>query len=281
MIWNRLLYGTRAALGLNPAGRRLTVFPDDVFIVSYPRSGNTWIRFLMGNLLNPDDPVTFANVESRVPEIYLFSDRDLRGLARPRILKSHEYFDPRYKRTIYIVRDPRDVAVSLYHYSLKRNHVPAAYPVDEFIPRFVNGEFFEYCGTWEEHVLSWKATRKNKPGSLFLKYEDLLANPEKELTAIASALEIEAVSAKVALAVELSSAGRMQNLEKKHASEWKLTKSTRQDIPFVRQAKSGGWRSELSANSVRAIEQAWGTTMKELGYDPVVNAAAHRELVKG
>jgi hypothetical protein len=118
MTWNHLQHGIRAVLGKNPAGRRLTVFPDDVFIVSYPRSGNTWIRFLVGNLLDSDDPITFANVESRVHEIYFFSDQQLRALARPRILKSHEYFDPRYRRTIDIVRDPRDVAVSLYYYSM-------------------------------------------------------------------------------------------------------------------------------------------------------------------
>ena len=51
------------ALGRNPAGRSLTVFPNDIFLVSYPRSGNTWIRFLVGNLLNTSDPITFANVE--------------------------------------------------------------------------------------------------------------------------------------------------------------------------------------------------------------------------
>src|SRR5881397_1861057 len=99
------------ATGRVIAGRRLTVFPDDVFIVSYPRSGNTWTRFLVGNLVYQDEPVTFANIESRIPEIYLFPDRVLRSLPRPRMLKSHECFDPRYQRVIYIVRDPRDVVV--------------------------------------------------------------------------------------------------------------------------------------------------------------------------
>src|SRR5437763_6232361 len=147
MIWNRFRYGIRALLGKNPAGRRLTVFPDDIFIVSYTRSGNTWTRFPIGNLVYHDDPVTFANVEARIPEIYLFPDRILRSLSRPRILKSHECFDPRYKRTIYVVRDPRDVAVSLYYYSMKRKTIPQGYALDEFIPKFVAGEFFDYSGS--------------------------------------------------------------------------------------------------------------------------------------
>ncbi|MGB0010786.1 MAG: hypothetical protein WBQ03_04220, partial [Candidatus Sulfotelmatobacter sp.] len=59
------------------------------------------------------------------------------------------------------------------------------------------------------------------------------------------------------------------------------TKDTRQDIAFVREAKSGGWRNKLSPGAVRTIEQAWGTTMKELGYDLGMDTDAKRELVKG
>src|SRR5438034_5257902 len=106
-----------AVLNSTVAGRRVEVHPNDVFLVSYPRSGNTWIRFLIGNLAYPDDPVTFANIEHRIPSIYTYPNRVLRRL--PRILKSHEAFDPRYPRVIYIVRDPRDVAVSFYHFNIK------------------------------------------------------------------------------------------------------------------------------------------------------------------
>src|SRR5438270_13523251 len=74
--------------------REITVFPDDVFLTSYPRSGNTWTRFLIGNLIYQDEPVTFANIESRLPEIYFNSDHYLRSLPRPRILKSHDSFQP-------------------------------------------------------------------------------------------------------------------------------------------------------------------------------------------
>ena len=131
----------RVLLGKKTAGRALTVFPDDIFIVSYPRSGNTWTRFLIGNLVYQDESITFANVESRIPEIYLFPDRVLRAIDRPRILKSHESFDPRYQRIIYVVRDPRDVAVSCYHYAIKRKSIAQDYPIEEFVPRFIAAEF--------------------------------------------------------------------------------------------------------------------------------------------
>jgi len=79
----------------------------------------------------------------------------------------------------------------------------------------------------------------------------------------------------------LSSASHMRSLEKEQSKQWVTTKETRQDIPFVREAKSGGWRHKLSTSAVKTIEQAWGSTMKELGYDLVTDAAADRELVKG
>src|SRR5437868_14217489 len=110
-----LKYAARILLGRQNAGRNLTVLPDDIFLVSYPRSGNTWTRFLIGNLIHQDEPVTFANIESRIPEIYFNPDHRMRRLPRPRILKSHECFQPHYRQIIYIVRDPRDVAVSFYH----------------------------------------------------------------------------------------------------------------------------------------------------------------------
>src|SRR5579859_4799957 len=71
-----------AALGRTPAGRSLTVFPDDIFLVGYFRSGCTWSRFLFGNFIHPDDSVTFANVARLVPTIYKHPDRILRTLPR-------------------------------------------------------------------------------------------------------------------------------------------------------------------------------------------------------
>jgi Sulfotransferase domain len=265
-MWNRLRYTARVLLRKNPAGRGLTVFPDDVFLVSYPRSGNTWTRFLIGNLIYTDEPITFANVESRIPEIYLFNDPALRKLPRPRVLKSHEYFDPRYRTTIYIVRDPRDVAVSTYHYSIKRRNIAEDCSIAEFVPRFLAGEFFVNWGTWAEHVGSWYATRRGKKDFLLLQYENMLQDPVRELKKVSALLQIPADSERLNRAVELSSARRMQELEQAQGKEWKLTQNTRLDKPFVRKAKQGTWREELPADSVRTIESAWGDLMVELGY---------------
>ena len=116
--WNaHLRYSLNVFLRRLAPGRDAAVYPDDVFLVSYPKSGNTWMRFLVGNLVFPNDPITFANVERRVPSIYGMSGRKLRLVPRPRYIKSHEPFHSKYQNVIYVVRDPRDVAVS---YNVKR-----------------------------------------------------------------------------------------------------------------------------------------------------------------
>jgi hypothetical protein len=246
--------------------RDITIFPDDVFLTSYPRSGNTWTRFLVGNLVHQNEPVTFLNVERLVPDMYKHSDRRLRNLPRPRILKSHECFDPRYKRVIYVVRDPRDVAVSNYHWEMKQRSMADSYPIEEFVPRFMEPIYWPRLGSWGEHVTSWLSTREGKQGFLLLRYEDMLANPERALEKVARLLDIDPVAERLARAAELSSADRMRRLEEDQGSKWVQTKYTRQDKQFVRKAASGDWTTKLPAESVRAIEAAWGDIMKTLGY---------------
>jgi len=271
-MWQAARHVFRAAAGQNMAGRGLTVFPDDIFLVSYPRSGNTWTRFLLGNLLNPDEPVSFTNIESRIPEIYFNPNRALRNLARPRLLKSHESFQPLYKRVIYITRDPRDVAISFYHHHVKAGNLADDYPMDDFVPRFVAGEFDPAFGSWGESVQSWLAVRSESPDFLLLQYEQMLRSPESSLEKIAGFLlahsfpRIDIAPETIRRAVELSSVERMRTLEKQQSKDWVLTRNTRQDKPFIRSAKTGQWTGTLSAKALDYIESSWGGLMQRLGY---------------
>jgi hypothetical protein len=271
MTAGRLKWGFVWLIGRSRGGRSFPVFPDDAFIVSYPRSGNTWTRFLIANLIYPDEAITFANIEQKIPDVYKNTRRQLLQTPRPRVLKSHEYFDPRYKKVIYIVRDPRDVAVSYYHFDRKRKKFEDGYPLERYIARFIAGEVDEY-GSWKDNVASWLATRQCSESFLLLRYEDMLEHGAAELTRVASFLGMERSSGQVARAVELSSADRMRDLEQKQAGIWVNTKKTRKDIPFVRVANSGGWRSLLPESLVAAIESAWGPLMESLGYDLVTIA---------
>ena len=262
----RLIRGTRRALGLHHPGRNLEVWPDDVFILSFPKSGNTWTRFLIANLMYPDTPADFSNINRLTPDPEASSKRELARMPRPRIIKSHQYFDPRYKRVIYVVRDPRDVALSQFHFYRKRGLLEDGYPPERFVPRFVAGETTPY-GSWGENVAGWLATRQNRPGFLLLRYEDMLEDAARELNKVASFLEIPPDAERIANAVRRSTADEMRKLEKSQARLWSSTKGTRQDVPFVRAAKSGGWRTGLPEAAVAQLEAAWGHLMKHLGYE--------------
>jgi len=222
--------------------RDITIFPDDVFLTSYPRSGNTWTRFLVGNLAHTEEAVTFLNVERLVPDMYKHGDYYLRHLPRPRILKSHEVFDPRYKRVIYIVRDPRDVAVSNYHWEMKQRAMSDNCPIEQFLPPWIEGKIWDRLANWGDHVTSWLSTRSGRDGFIVLRYEDMIEDPARELVKVAKLLGIEPTRERLVRAAELSSADRMRQLEETQGKKWVQTRYTRQDKPFVRKAASGGWR---------------------------------------
>jgi len=269
-----MIYGIKTVvkyfLGTDRAERNFAVFPDDTFVVSYPRSGNTWTRFLIANLVYPEKNVGFSNIEKLIPDTSSQSNRALKATPRPRIIKTHEYFDHRYRKVIYIVRDPRDVALSYYDFQRKYRQIEDGYPLEQYVDDFVQGRLISIgWGTWGENVASWMYTRGKRKEFLLLRYEDMMKDTMHELTRIADFLGISPETQRLQQAIERSSADRMRELEKLEADQWVATKNRRKDIPFVRVAKAGGWRTSLPETCVRQIEAAWADLMTTLGYELV------------
>lgn len=266
-----MIYGIKRilkyALGTDIAGRNVAVRPDDTFLVSYPRSGNTWTRFLIANLIYPEQTVSFRNIERLIPDCEALSSRYLKKLRSPRVIKSHEYFDHRYAKVIYIVRDPRDVAISYYNFQRKYRHIADDYPMASYVSDFVAGRLSSAdWGTWGENVGSW-LSRSGRNGFLLVRYEDMSANPASELGRIARFLDIDANVEAILTATQRSSAQRMREMEKTESSTWVTTKNKRADIPFVGRASAGGWKTHLPQSAVSEIEFAWGSLMQTLGYE--------------
>ncbi len=267
----RIKAGIDRGLGLHRPGRSLLILPDDIFLVSFPKSGNTWTRFLLANLRFPEEPATWANIDRLIPDPTGTAKRDFDRMPRPRIIKSHECFDPRYPRVVYIVRDPRDVVVSQYHYHRKIRKIEDDSPIEKFVTRFLAGETCPH-GSWGQNIATWLYTSEGDPRFLLLRYEDLVADTPRELAKVVNFLHFSAGPEQIAQAVERSSADRMRELEKAQRDKNGLFKGSRTDMSFVRAAGSGGWRTGLPAPMVAKIEAAWGPLMQHLGYELTTQA---------
>lgn len=276
-----MIYGVKVVvkylLGTDQAGRNFKVYPDDTFLVSYPRSGNTWTRFLIANLVYSSENVSFLNIERLIPDTSSQSNRALKRIPRPRIIKTHEYFDHRYPKTIYIVRDPRDIALSYYDFQRKYMQIDDNYALESYVDAFVSGRLSSAdWGTWGENVASWIFTRGRQERFLLLRYEDMIKDTVSELGRIAGFLGVDPAPSRLQRAAELSSADRMRDLEKLEQHQWVATKNRRKDIPFVGTAKAGGWRASLPESCVRQIELAWGEVMSAVGYELVTLNTLHK-----
>ncbi len=265
-VISKLAYGAKHILERDIARHNLVTYPDDSFIVSYPQSGNTWTRFLIANLLHLDPPLTLLDSERLVPAVDGQTRGFFKSMPRPRVIRDHGPFNPEYKNVIYIVRDPRDVVISAYNFSVERRTIDESYPIATFTSEFVRGARSAF-GSWGQNVASWLATRGNSPRFLLVRYEDLLAETSAELARIASFLRLQVSTDQLAEAVKRSSAGNLLNLEKMNGDQRMQNKNMkRRDIPLVTTAEAGEWQSILPKAAVAEMESAWGPLMSKLGY---------------
>lgn len=231
------------------------IYPDDTFIVSFPKSGNTWVRFLLANLLRHDETITFRNIDTIVPDIYT-SAKIVNALPRPRYIKTHHTWFDSFPKSIYIVRDYRDVLVSYYNYHSALGNFSGTFSdylaqVDRLHP----------FGTWQQHVTAALRFREQHPTRLLLlRYEDLLSDTVNELKKIVSFCGLAENQPLEAIADRC----RFDNLrrnEQQHGSLY-MDKSGK---PFFREGKQGAWSTVFSTADLAKIE-ATMPLLKELGY---------------
>jgi len=239
---------------------------SDVMLVGYPKSGNTWLNFLLASLISPAvEDVDFLSIEDIVSDIYFNDGLSLRSRLRPRLFKSHEPYNQHYKKVIYIVRDPRSVAVSYYYHHIKLKIFDESYSLDSFVKDFIFGKLDSF-GTWGNHVDGW-LPRLGQSNMKLVKYEDLKSTPMDILSDLTDLLSMTFGEKKDASMIQQSinwcSADNMRHLEEKCFSKHSSFKETRRDISFVR---SGQTRVSLSLSSKSLIESEWERPMKELGY---------------
>lgn len=237
------------------------VYPDDTFIVSYPKSGNTWMRFLVGNYLT-GNKCSFENCHQITPDIHMNPER-CEEVDRPRFIKSHAPYRSQYPNVIYIVRDARDVAVSYYHHSRKMEDISEETTFSEFLEIFNRGEVDPY-GSWSDHVQSWMDQKKDD--LLLVRYEDLLDDAEQEFLQVLKFANLAVDKNAARSAVEASRFENMQRQEREQQDRVNVLSKSDKSKRFVRKGKRGNWRKIFGKREHERFLKAHGSVLRKIGY---------------
>ena len=277
-----------------------------IWLASYPKSGNTWVRSMITSLLYSED----GNFDFRLigkidqfPEKKYFKDlikdfndfqeiyknwivaQDKINLDRKvKILKTHQgkftisinnfTNSENTLGVIYIVRDPRTLVKSISnHYTL------SAEDAFNFLihPRLMgDGKSFKekedglynILGKWDEHYRSWTT---NKNNLLLIKYEDLIKNTEVELKKIIEFLQkyltFEFDEKKIKNILKTTSFESLKNMEKLGKfKEQSENKIDGKKVEFFNLGPKNIWQENLKKEIVLKIERNFYSAMKELNY---------------
>ena len=241
--------------------RRRGVRDADTVLASYPRSGNTWLKFMVAELLS-GETVDFESSDDFVPELGRHQNARRLLPDRGRVIKTHEEYETVGLpdcRALYVVRDGRDVAVSEYFFRRRVGSFQGEFAA--FLPQFLQGKVNSY-GSWSDHVRSWVDSAH--AGLLVINYEELIADTVTQLAKLAEFLGIEPASAeRLQSVVAHNSADTMRQKEQDSPV---LQKQMRDDIPFVRSATAGDWRNHFDSTLESLFEDEAGQVLAELGY---------------
>ena len=239
--------------------------PTDIFFSTYPRSGTTWTRFTMFEILTGEN-ATFDSVNAVMLGVGIH-DRARAVLPDGgRLIGTHEAYRKEYTRAVYLVRDVRDVLLSEYAFitALDRFHGT----LDDFIAAFFRGKINGY-GSWPRHVNSWlDSPIAGTPNLLVLKYEDLRKDPEGQFQRMLDFAGLKRDPEAVRQAIANNS------LEKMRAKENDSPRKASVRGRFVRGGFVQGWKDKLSAEQLRRIEANAGETLMRLGYPLVTGKLA-------
>lgn len=255
---------------------RTRKFADaDIVVVSYTKSGRTWLRALLSNLYSrlyalPSDRLidgdNLHSLHASVPRIFFCSDTKFpfEDLGPPKVTLG------RHQRALFVIRDPRDVAVSFFHHvqhraseaELKRKKIPLKLrqsEIDDFVLSPLAGvpRVIRYLNRWareREELARWMAVR----------YEDLKADTVRQLADIADFAGTPADESLYADVVGFCSFDNLADKERSgffQSGRFGLTNATDVNSAKVRRGEIGSYRSELSAATVTAVDAMVATEL--------------------
>ena len=258
--------------------------PTDVFLVGHPKSGNTWLAYMLAIILREGDPrgqITVANVGNFIPGIH---GDDLgmlkhRGLSNPRVFRNEfPMFPHLYPRTIYMVRDPRSVLVSYYHH-YRVTTADSEMTLEAFVAKYLaDGPIVTWepgLARWDAQVAEWTDRAREAP-VMFVTYEALHDDRRAVLEKVTRFSRIPSTEDSIEAAVERGSFEAMRSEEAQWGAQAYLLDAGQayREAPsrtgwFFRQGRRDGWKDELPAKARTAIEREFGSAMEIFGYRPL------------
>ncbi len=227
---------------------------DDIYLVEFPRSGITWLSFILGNielrLAGAGEFVTYYNHHRHVVDVHQLrgGGRINRRLGRT-FIKSHSTYNPDYYFVVYLVRNPIDVMVSYYNFMRREQDYRESF--DHFVRHPLFG-----VGKWKEHVNSWLYVKDEPQRLHLLRYEDLVRDAQRVISGLYMNLGVALEEVLLRDALERSSLESMKQSEEHY----------RRSNPRVRAAYIGKERkiprSDLLTDDVMAF--IIGETVEEL-----------------
>ena len=246
----------------------------DCTIVSYGKSGRTWLRVMLSRFyqlrhgLSERHLLVFDNLHRRnpaIPVIHLTHDNYLKDFTGRADSKA-DYYD---KKVVLLVRHPADVCVSQYFQwkfrMWPRKKLINDYPIQgpgqgaepdifDFVMEPASGlpKIIDFMNLWAEEGPRVKAL-------LTVRYEDMRRSAESELARLLDFIGTPGTASEIAGAVEFASLENMRKLESKRVfwlsgSRMMPTDRKNPDTYKVRRAKVGGYRDYFDDAQVARIE---------------------------
>lgn len=258
------------------------------WLASYPKSGNTWVRFLLYTYFY-GEVADSAMVGKRIPDIHAGDMASATSETRTQLVKTHWGLSsgmPHVERTagaIYIVRHPRDVLLSMLDYYRLRD--PKATWTDEhFVRLFIRdgadpGSLRNGFGSWDANVLTWLSQRRFP--LLVVRYCDLKANAVAELRRMVQFLGEPVDEPRLAAAVQACTFERMRELESREKSanhDGNVFIGGKDELSrglmHMRKGRSGQTLASIGVKLDHEFEQKFAPAMWLAGYGPTNLAAS-------
>jgi aryl sulfotransferase len=270
-----------------------------VWLASYPKSGNTWVRVFLTNYRTETGQDWAWNGQLRGTSLHLerhgfdeemgLTSADIpadaldgfrrnyhaifaRKFGETAFGKVHEAYasvkdgQPMFPggegiKAVYLIRDPRDIAPSYAHHE--------GCSIDQIIDRmadktarmkYIETSFGEYLGSWSAHVSGW--LDQTELPTLVLRYEDLIADPEKHFLRLIEFSGLPVDHNKLRLAIEASDFETLKSAE----SEQGYADKPAAAASFFRKGSAESWKEDLSARQAQKIAVDHGEMMQRFGY---------------